>query len=399
MIALLGTVLGVIGSIITVLFIETLEWLQTVIWTTIPSQLNVSAEHSLYVVACCTIGGVLVGLSVKYLGNYPKNLVHEMKHFKKSKTFDYHHIPQTIINSLLSLGFGAALGPEAALTSIVGGLGTWISTKLKAVSSASEQIGLSGMSATVTALYGSPLAGAVANLEPQHTKRERLLLFIGGGCAAASAFLVFRLLLSGGTYFNMPTEPYTLQGMDMFKAVVPALFGIVLALLFNFTHHVLFPLCQKINSTVLKATVGGLIFGVLAAIVPLMLFSGHNGTEQLMTTYAATAGGLLLVITVSKIFATNLLLATGWKGGQFFPVMFIGAAGGLAISALIPTVPSMVGLVSGMTAMLAVVLKKPIFSGLIVVFFFPPNLYPVMIVSVLCALLFLRTQKSTRNIT
>ena len=80
----------------------------------------------IYTLLLCTIGGVLVGLCAKYLGDYPKDLETSVGQFKRTKQFDDRHLVQGVVASLASLGFGAALGPEAALVSLVGGLSTWI---------------------------------------------------------------------------------------------------------------------------------------------------------------------------------------------------------------------------------------------------------------------------------
>ena len=48
---------------------------------------------------------------------------------------------------------------------------------------------------------------------------------------------------------------------------------------------------------------------------------------------------MLIVLAVSKLLATTLLLATGWKGGYIFPIMFAGIALGLACDLLLPGLP------------------------------------------------------------
>jgi hypothetical protein len=35
---------------------------------------------------------------------------------------------------------------------------------------------------------------------------------------------------------------------------------------------------------------------------------------------------MLLLLAVAKLFATSLMLATGWKGGYLFPIMFANLA-------------------------------------------------------------------------
>ena len=45
---------------------------------------------------------------------------------------------------------------------------------------------------------------------------------------------------------------------------------------------------------------------------------------------------MLIVLAVAKLFATSLLLATGWKGGYIFPIMFASVALGLAVNLVFP---------------------------------------------------------------
>ena len=50
-----------------------------------------------------------------------------------------------------------------------------------------------------------------------------------------------------------------------------------------------------------------------------------------MIANAAEIGVVMLVVlAMAKLFATSLLLATGWKGGYIFPIMFASIALGLA---------------------------------------------------------------------
>ena len=48
---------------------------------------------------------------------------------------------------------------------------------------------------------------------------------------------------------------------------------------------------------------------------------------------------MLIVLAVAKLFASSLLLSTGWKGGYIFPIMFSSVALGLAVNLLVSRYP------------------------------------------------------------
>lgn len=390
----LGALLGGFSGLVTLGFIKLMEWLQHLIWTSLPSWFGLSPKHAVYTVIACTLGGVLVGCGVKWLGNYPDGITETLAEVKKGKPFDFKHIPQTIANSLISLGFGAALGPEAALTSIVGGLSTWISKKLKFIQTEVDSISIS---AVLGSIFGTPLGSAAVVVDKTKSIAIKLQIFLSGLVAALAGWWIFQLGSSGGSYFDLNILPYSFVSRDLLYAILPAALGCVLGMVFLQLNAQLPKLIKPIKDPIARANFGGLLFGLLAIALPLMLFSGHEGTQALMTSYTSATAGLLILVALGKSFAANLLLATGWKGGQFFPVMFAGAAIGLGFTQLVDVVPAMVGLVAGMTAMLAMTLKKPLVAGLFVSFFFPAKLYGIILMAVIVSLLLLRLQKTNHQ--
>ena len=60
-----------------------------------------------------------------------------------------------------------------------------------------------------------------------------------------------------------------------------------------------------------------------------------------------------------KVLATSLCLSTGWKGGRFFPMMFVGAAVGMAVASISESAVTPV-VAAGMSACVAALLRKPI---------------------------------------
>ncbi len=68
-----------------------------------------------------------------------------------------------------------------------------------------------------------------------------------------------------------------------------------------------------------------------------------------------------------KLLACALCLAAGYRGGEFFPLMFSGAAVGVATVAFVPGL-QVTGLVAGLAAATTVGLRKPVAALLIGMF-------------------------------
>ena len=73
---------------------------------------------------------------------------------------------------------------------------------------------------------------------------------------------------------------------------------------------------------------------------------------------------MLIVLAFMKLLASSLLLATGWKGGYIFPIMFASVALGLAVNLLFPAIPVAVTVAATMAGALVAALKAPLFAAL-----------------------------------
>jgi H+/Cl- antiporter ClcA len=110
--------------------------------------------------------------------------------------------------------------------------------------------------------------------------------------------------------------------------------------------------------------VGLLAMGIIGALLPLTLFSCEEQTVDLITHAAEIGVLMLIVLAVAKLFATSLLLATGWKGGYIFPIMFAGVALGMAVHLVFPGIPVAVAAAATMAGALVAALKAPLFAAL-----------------------------------
>jgi hypothetical protein len=117
-----------------------------------------------------------------------------------------------------------------------------------------------------------------------------------------------------------------------------------------------------------------------------VLFSGQSALPSLIQNAAEwTVGALvLLVLCKSLAYAASL---SAFRGGPTFPGMFIGAAGGIALSHL-PGLPMIAGAAMGIGAMLVVMLDLPLTAVLFTAIFLSADavaLTPLVIVAVVVA--------------
>ena len=91
---------------------------------------------------------------------------------------------------------------------------------------------------------------------------------------------------------------------------------------------------------------------------------GRAQTADLITHAAEIGVVMLIVLGLVKLFATSLLLATGWKGGYIFPIMFASVALGLAVNLLFPGIPVAVAVAATMAGALVAAIKAPLFAAL-----------------------------------
>lgn len=379
LLSVLAAILGLLAGAITIAFVAILDLIHEILWVTVPGELFGNL-NPVYIAAMTLVGGLLVGLCSHYFGDYPKSLETALETYKKTKKFDYKHIPQSALASFASLGFGASLGPEAALIAIIGGLGTWVGELLKKATKLGEA-GIISLSATVGVLFGSPLGAAAISASELSKKRSKIGYFIPSLIAAGSAFWLFNQFSNGG-FFHFDFLPYTFATQNIWQAFIVAIPAFLLGAAFiglsNVMHNVF---GNTLKHPIIKGMFGGLILGGLGVITSFALFSGHEAIQEIIDEVSELSALSLFAIALIKVFVTASLLTTGWKGGRFFPLMFAGAALGLGVSQLF-TFDPMLGLAVGMSATLTSVLKKPAAALLLLLFFFPVNMYALIVLGV-----------------
>ena len=230
-----------------------------------------------------------------------------------------------------------------------------------------------GSFASISTLFGNPIAAAFMLMEAAGLGGAMLdIVLIPGLLAAGVGALIFVGLDSwtgAGTFsLAIPNLPPT--GSPTLAEFAWAIgIGLAAAVAAGFIHRLAIAARPHVERRMLSLMpVVGLAVGGLAILYHEL--SGRNSTEVLFSGQTALGPfiahnadyslGALLALVLCKSLAYGLSLSC-FRGGPVFPSMFIGAAGGVALSHL-PGLPVIPAVAMGIGAMCAAMLGLPLTS-------------------------------------
>ena len=378
-------------------FLDAVSKLQTEIFTDLPTSLGFHGEPLWWPLPWVTLSGVLVALAIRYL---PGTGGHEPSEgFKSGGPVQPVELFGIIAAAFATLSLGIVLGPEAPLIAIGSGLGVLAVHLVKrdAPPMAAVVIGAAGSFAAIATLLGSPLVGAFLLMEMAGLGGPMMeIVLVPGLLAAGVGSLIFV-----GLEQPHRTRRLLLDGFLHSPRGVPNRFRVPLGHRHRSRrrrrgdrHLQGWHRCSgrwSSASRILLTPVVGLAVGGLAIAFAEgtgrssseVLFSGQSALPSLVQQAAGWTVGALLLLIVCKGLAYSISLS-GFRGGPIFPSMFIGAAGGIALSH-VGGLPMIAGAAMGVGAMVAGALKMPMTAVLLPSLLFLSDavtLMPVVIVAV-----------------
>ena len=396
---ILAAVLGVVISFLIYWFLKLIADVQSWVYTDLPKDLGFHGEPAWWPLLPLAVAGVIVGAAIKYLpgrgGHSPAD------GFKTGGVAQGIELPGIFVAALASIGLGAVIGPEAPVIALGGGLAV-LAVKLARRDMeprASAVIAATGSFAAISTVLGNPLAGAFLLLEASGLGGPMAtIVMIPGLIGAGVGSLIFLGLDSWtgyGTFSlvipNLPPAPHLDVAQFAWALAIGAAAGVI-------SHGIrwlaLFLRPHVERRLVLLTLVAGLIIAGLAIAFgeatgkssSAVLFSGQSALPPLLENAASYTAGALVLLVVCKGLAYSLALSS-FRGGPTFPGMFIGAAGGIALSHL-AGLPPITGAAIGIGAMTAGMLQLPITSVLLTTLFlgsYGIKVMPLVIVGVVVA--------------
>ncbi len=395
----LGAAIGIPVAIAAYFFLQLIAETQQYVFADLPTDLGFQGEPTWWPVPLLVLSGLLVALTIRHL---PGTAGHEpAEGFKSSGAVRPIDLPGIIIAAFATLSLGVVLGPEAPLIAIGSGLGVLAMHLIK--KDAPKQgvmiIAAAASFAAISTLLGSPLAGAFLLMEVSGIGGPMLgVLLVPGLLAAGLGSLIFigldRLTGFGTFTLAVPGIPaFTTPTVAEFLWAIAI--GLMAAVVGGGIKRLALALQPFVaRRRIMLTPVVGLTIGVLAVVFAegsgksssFVLFSGQSALPSLIDNAAEWTVGALVLLIVCKGLAYGASLS-GFRGGPTFPGMFIGAAGGIALSHL-PGLPMIAGAAMGIGAMLVVMLGLPLTSVLFTAMFLSADavaLTPLVIVAVVVA--------------
>jgi H+/Cl- antiporter ClcA len=395
-----AAILGVPISAAAWGFLALVSYLQKELFTHLPHGLGYPTAPAWWPLPMLVIGAVLTALAIRYLpGNGGAS---------PAPGFAVHpppapvQLPGVILAALASLAFGAVIGPEMPLIALGSGLAV-LATKAARRRPVPAQgvrvLGSAGSFAAIAVLLGSPITGAFLLMEASGLGGPMMgLVLVPGLLASGVGALIFVGLdsLTGLGTFSLAIPhlpPYSRPDLAQFGwaiviGLAAALLGPAILWLSLSVHR------YAEKRIMLVLPLAGVAVAALTIIYTQstgkpasdVLFSGQADTGTLVQHAASYSAATLLLLLVCKTLAYGVSRGS-FRGGPIFPALFIGTAGGVAMSHL-PGLPLVPAVAMGIGAMTAAVMKLPLTSVLLASLLVLPDaakVMPLVIVAVVVA--------------
>lgn len=399
MLLVFGAIVGVVVAFVAYFFLKGVSEAQHYVFATLPKEVGFSTVPVWWPLPWPALAGLLVALTIRYL---PGSAGHKpAEGFKAGGPVSPIELPGIVIASLATLSLGVVLGPEAPLIAIGSGLGVLAVHLVKkdAPAQAISVIAAAGSFAAISTLFGSPLVGAFLLMEIAGLAGPMLGVVLVPGLLAAgvgslifvgldawTGFGTFSLAIPSIPHFGSPTGAEFLWAVGI--GVVAAVLGTAVRRL----GLLLQPVVER-RMIMLTPVVGLAVAGFAITFAEItgrswseVLFSGQDQLPSLIESAPSWSVGALVLLVACKGLAYGFSLSC-FRGGPTFPALFIGAAGGIALSHA-PGLPMIAGVAMGIGAMSVTMLGLPLTSVLVASLFLQADavaLMPLVIFAVVVA--------------
>ena len=376
---LLGAIVGTTAA----LFLNGINGSIHVVWHVLPDVFDLP-YHGVWI---GLLGGLGIGLVQKYIGDYPKTMHETVASFKDEGRVPYRGaLWKNAGAAWIVLTCGASLGPEAALISILGGMVTWIGDRLRMTEPQRLTFLQTGYAAMISTIFHAPFVSVSEAIEEEliqktPSKWEKVQKIVYYGICTLIALVCFRGIMHLFPYTQVFSIkiPSIAWNMGVIWFIVPAVgVGIVFGLLFILLERWTDKVASNVTHPVRLALIAGLAIGLASLISPYLLFSGEHEILEFSKEASSWSIGALFLLAIGKGLLTHLCFSCGWRGGKIFPLIFSSTVIAFCLSSLSPFMPGLI-ITIVVTASCTVVLRQPLVTATLLLFLFPLQFFPLII--------------------
>jgi len=365
---MLAGLAGILGGSASSAFLIALEWV---------TRKQTGEPNVLYFLP---LAGLVVGGLYDRFGDragYGTNLIIAEIHDPRART-PGRTTPMIFFTTLVSLLFGASVGREGAAVQMGASLADQMSRFLHVSNEDRRVLLMAGAAAGFASALGAPIAGTVFGMEVLSRRlRFKPVHIVECAVAAYVAVGTTRILHAPHTRFG------SIEELALFspKSLVAALaFGLLVGLLvrsFIVLTEGLSELAKLFSSSLaVRAFAGGFVVIALA-----FLFGNRDSTGLgIPSIQSAFLTSSALPLAFEKIIMTSVSIASGFRGGEFIPLVFIGATATSAISGLFSVTPAFAA-ACGISASFGSAARVPLALSLFAAEHFSPSLFVYALVA------------------
>ncbi|MEU1512091.1 chloride channel protein [Streptomyces sp. NPDC005811] len=368
--------IGIPVALIAFWFLAAVNKLERLIWQEWPHDLGWKQAPWWWGLPLLTVAGLVVGVVVARFpgrgGHLPAAGLHAGGVTKAA-------LPGVVVAAMVGLPLGVVLGPEAPLIALGGSLALLFASLVRApqTEASTGLLAAAGSAASISALFGNPLVGAVLLMEVAGVGGPQLyavmlpaLLASGVGDMIFTGFVHWTGFETGSLDIGLPKPP-PLDWPDV-------LWVLLLAPVIAFVVHWIFvggrfTAGLVTTHTVRNTTLCGI--GVAVCVTLYAVSTGRSPAEAALSGEAALSelakdphawpAGALVAVLAFKGLAYAVSLGS-LRGGPVFPSLFLGGAAG-ALVAPLPGLGLVPAMAAGMAASVTAALRVPVSSVVLVV--------------------------------
>jgi H+/Cl- antiporter ClcA len=341
---MLAALVGLLVSVASWCFLELVHALQFGVYEDLPGKVGYDTAPWWWPLPWLALAGALTAFAIDRLPGRGGHVPADGLKAGGAPTRPV-ELPGVLLAATATLGFGLVLGPEAPLIALGLGLGAFAMQRVRkdAPEQALRLMAAAGSFAAVSAIFGSPLIGAVIIIEAVGLGGAMLpVILLPGLTAAGIGSLVF---IGLGSWSGLSTSAWALSPFPLASfggpgwgdfawtillAVGVAVVTLAIVEVGRWTKRVV-ETRLFLWTIVAALAVGGLAIAFAQATdesADAVLFSGQEAFGPLFSSAAPISLSTLSLLLVFKGLAWSISLGN-FRGGPTFPALFLGVVGGL----------------------------------------------------------------------
>jgi H+/Cl- antiporter ClcA len=369
-----AALIGVPVALAAILFTSAVHGLEELLWHDIPNEAGWAEPAWWYVLAVPAVGGALVAAALRLPGKGGHPAIEGLG-LQPLRPLE---LPSVLAASLVTLGFGLVLGPEAPLMALGLTFGLVAAQLVRLEGENGRDLVFAGAFAALASILGGPLIAAFMIFE--------LVAASGTVPAAKIGHMLVPGFIAGGTGYLVFIGVADWPGLDapvLALDVLPTYTAVRLVdlgwcLVLAVAVAVLVVASRRIALRTLSLSVrrpgvalvlAGFAVGAIALVfraltdrpVDLVLFSGQAALPEAVLEGSAW---VLALLVVAKMLAYGISLGAGFRGGPIFPAIAIGVFSGVLAASVLPGLDLTPAVVAGLAAGAASALKLPFIGAL-----------------------------------